>query len=181
MVVVKQRKDVKEIKYLMVKIAYVNMAMSETVTTVKKLIKIIIVLLTLILMELIVNAMKDITLITMLTAYLALLIIIGMDSSAELQSETVNQDSNGTIEERNAIILTLIANKTNIGMELIADVIKDSSIFKASAVRVLLGLFLTVFSAQKDKWTQDALILTHIGMETPVFAFLDFGNWAELA
>ncbi len=117
----------------------------------------------------------------MLTAYLALLIIIGMDSSAELQSETVNQDSNGTIEERNAIILTLIANKTNIGMELIADVIKDSSIFKASAVRVLLGLFLTVFSAQKDKWTQDALILTHIGMETPVFAFLDFGNWAELA
>lgn len=90
MVVVKQRKDVEEIKSLMAKIAYANMVTSETAITVKKLIKIIIVLLTLILMESIVNAMKDITLITMLIAYLAPLTIIGMDSSAELQLENVN-------------------------------------------------------------------------------------------
>lgn len=127
-------------------------------------------------MELIANAMKDITLITMLIAYLVLLIIIGMDNSVGLQLENVNQDSNGIIEKRNAIILALIVNKTNIGMEQIVDVIKDSSIFKAGAVHVLLGRSLMEFSVQEDKWTQDVMILTHIGMEMPVFVSLGTGN-----
>lgn len=131
-------------------------------------------------MELTVNAMKDIILLTMLIAHLVLLIIIGMDNSVELQLETVNQDSNGIIEKRNAFILTLIADKTSIGMELIVGVIKGSFIFKENAVRALLEQFLMAFNAQKGKSTQDAMILTHIGMEMPVFVSQGIGNWAEL-